>query len=266
MNQIVLENGYNTDYIYSILIALFASSYKSIDLIVDANCMNPIIFYVQEFIKIKFIYHINDSRCITTEIINKFRLMLYNLGLLKESTDITYPHRIEVLYKFLVNDFFNWHVNVINCDNLDKRQYKYILLNDTHVTEQTENTKIVNISDMLKVWEKNNLDFSFKFDPVPFMLPIYIDVDCNKLVNIMEEIEFDSIKIDQQHVKWTISSLICKDDNYYAIVYDKTSETWTCYSDKYVPSNVLIDMHDVATVRKIMKEVIFIFYLMENMQ
>src|SRR5271169_718988 len=108
INKIVLEDGYNTDYIYSMITALFYIPTDGTNRIINCDShdinINVNAYYIQEFIKSKFIYQIHRSMSIESSIVNKFRLFLYNCGWLKnDEKHILEKGELDKFYIFLTD-------------------------------------------------------------------------------------------------------------------------------------------------------------------
>jgi hypothetical protein len=144
--------------------------------------------------------------------------------------------------------------------------------NIIHITKENDNNDIkdnkVLLSSMIEDWFSKKVgDNDYKFENIPFLIPVYIDMRDpytklnTKYINIMEGFSFKNICNNLQNtITWDINSLICetKEGSYYTLI--KYNGYWTGFSDNIIPSNWLVDMTDLSTVKKIMKEVIMVFY------
>lgn len=237
MNNIILEDGYNTDYIYSLIISFF---YSLDDMTKIVTTQNIDVYYIQEYIKIKLIHPLQRGNSIEQRIINKFRLYLFNCGW--SNTNILEHMPIEIFYKFLINNFFGHYIYS------PTNKYDMINLTDDYIYD----TK-VNLSTMVTNWSIKTLD---KLDKIPYILPIYIDSKAQ--IDIMEQIKLPE-EINPQGTIWTISSLICKNSNgYYSIIIN--NDMLIAYSDKHIPSNWIIDLTDNNVKEDIMQTIKFVFY------
>jgi hypothetical protein len=277
INYLILEDGYNTDYIYSLIIALFYMSSDGMNRIINTDTTNSNTYYVQEYIKTKFILPIHRNMSIESETINKFRVFLYNCGWLK-STDkhILDKSNLDDFYSFIVSNMMEYKIIVSKIDainNVSKEvKYDVIRLTDDHMSDQ--DTKVISLSSMFNKWVQNDVlgqYFSYKFESIPYILPIYLDIrDSNtglnkRYVNIMEGLNFsdNGDKIQKLFI-WEIHSLICQKSNgeYYTIVIDNNDDM-IIFSDKHIPSNWRIDSSDPVVVKNVMAEVRFVFYKLQ---
>ena len=69
MNNIILEDGYNTDYIYSLIISFF---YSLDDMTKIVTTQNIDVYYIQEYIKIKLIHPLQRGNSIEQRIIQLY--------------------------------------------------------------------------------------------------------------------------------------------------------------------------------------------------
>jgi len=274
MNNIILEDGYNTDYIYSLIIALFCIPTEGISKIINQDTNNTNTYYVQEYIKAKFIYPLNRNISIESMVINKLRIFLYNCGWLKNNgDDLLNRSDLNKFYTFLISGMMDYKLNVIKIDpqtnEVKNDPIDLITITDKHFCADDKN--VVNLSTLVERWADERIvgdQYSYKFDPPPFIVPVYLDIRDNqtnlnkKMVNIMEGLNFNKNgdKLQRMFI-WEFHSLICrsKEDHYYTIIADNNNNM-IAFSDKRIPSNWKIDMSDKLMVKKIMQEVVFVFY------
>jgi len=100
-NNLILEDGYNTDYIYCMITALFYIPSDGTNKIINNDTCNSNTYYVQEFIKSKFIYPIHRNMSIDSSNVNKLRMFLYTCGWLKDDNkNILDKADLDKFYKF----------------------------------------------------------------------------------------------------------------------------------------------------------------------
>ncbi len=280
---LLLENGLNTDYIYSLIIGLFYSQSEGINKIINSDTDNPNTYYIQEYIKLKIIYALHKGYSIESSIINKLRLYMYNCGWLKNTNDhILQKGNIVKFYTFLINEMMNYKLEFTRVDtttNTSNDKIENLIIIDDNLPCINTNNKMINISECINDWininimEKDKYSYKFNSNSVPLLIPIYVNlVDektklNKKYINIMETINFESAG-DKLHrmFAWDIHSVICQDvdGNYYTAIkhspYDYDKNKWLIFSDNCIPSNSELDMKNVDHVKKIMQEVKFIFY------
>ena len=137
----------------------------------------------------------------------------------------------------------------------------------TKVHDVDKDNKIL-LSSMVDNWVSKNIgDNNYKFENIPFFIPIYIDMrdpytKLNiKYINIMEGLSFKNICDNlQKIIIWEINSIICQTvtGHYYTLI--NYGSEWIGFSDNRIPSNWIVDMSNISTVKKIMKEVRMVFY------
>lgn len=278
-NNLVLEDGYNTDYIYAMITALFYTPSDGMNKIINMDTNNSNTYYIQEYIKSKFILPIHRNMSIESGIVNKLRLFLYNCGWLKNSEKhILDRSNLDDFYRFIITNMMEYSLVISKIDaihNVAKEQkYDMIRITEEHMFDDKKDPKIVNLSTMVDRWVQSEVlgqNISYKFESVPYILPIYLDIrDPNsglnkRCVNIMEGINFsdNGDKIQRMFV-WEIHSLICQRStgDYYTVVIDHNDEMMA-FSDKQIPSNWKIDATDPTSVKDIMREVRFVFYKLQ---
>lgn len=293
-NNIILEDGYNTDYIYCMVIALFYIPNDGMNKVINADTTNSNTYYIQEYIKSKIIYQIHRNLSIESIVVNKFRLFLYNCGWLKtENKHILDRGSLDDFYKFLIADMMEYKLTVSqvnpSTNTAKERKYNMIHLTENHI--ENKDSKIISLSDMINRWVKLEFldkNLSFKFESIPYMLPIYIDVNRyntqstpdssssfqhqfqsqvrqDRYIDIMEGIQFidNGDKIQRMFI-WEIHSLICQNckGEYYVLIIDHNNDAIE-FSDKQIPSNWRVDLSDVLIVDRIMREVKFVFYKLQ---
>lgn len=278
LNNIILEDGYNSDYMYSMITALFYTPSDGTNKIINYDSSSPNTYYIQEFIKAKFIYPIHRSISIESGIINKFRMFLYDCGWLKDIDEhILIKADLDKFYSFLISNMMEYKISISRIEQDHNKVIDYTLdfirLTDKHI-QDGDISKIVSLSHMLHRWIKLEIlenSISYKFEDIPYIIPIYLDIrdsdtGLNKrYINIMEGINFSNNgdKI-QSMLIWEIHSMICQTDkgDYYTIVIDH-NDNMMVFSDKHIPSNWIIDSTNIASVKKVMREVRFIFYKLQ---
>jgi hypothetical protein len=246
-HQIILESGYNTDYLYSLISSLFLTQSfnfqpfyfnKINELCNQQNICYKHIYsiYFYNFIQEKFCYPIQNNNSIESKTINKLRLYLYELGWLKNNrSNILSKSHVVDLYKFITIDLFNIESNLIH-------------------------HKITIVDSIKHIIDINNIANSYQFDInlnktyISFFFDISYSTlsDSNVFVNLTE-----SLKINDKI--WLLTSFICKkNSDYYSII--KKGDAYIGLSDNKIPSNWIIDMHDLNIVIEIMKNIVMVFY------
>lgn len=278
MNNIILEDGYNTDYIYSLLIALFFIPSDGLNKIINMDTDNSNTYYIQEYIKSKIIYPLQKGLSLEASMINKLRIILYHCGWLKnEKRMLINRINIDTFYQFLITDMMNYRLKFMRVDQvsnvMDDKEFNVIDVSEQNIISEqnTQINKIIHINSLVNYWIEQNIiqnKYSYKFSDIPLLIPVYINLKNNETninkyyVNIMEGLNFETIndKIQKMMI-WEVHSMICQERNksYYVIIKNHNND-WIIFSDKTIPSNYKITFDDISVVEKIMKELVFVFY------
>lgn len=282
LRDIILEDGYNTDYIYSLIIAIFYMPTDGTNKMINIDSNNGNTYYVQEYIKNKFIYPLHHNQSIESHVVNKLRMFLYNCGwLYKTDQHILSKPSINIFYDFLICELFSYNFTIIRICSIDnttraetnEKHVNMITLTHTHISKVQKNNpnKILSLSLLINNWVDTNIieeKYDFRFDSVPMILPIYLDIRDEKTninthyIDIMEGVNFCNVndKI-QKMLIWDLHSIICQNNlgEYYTITLDQ-NKNMIAYSDKNIPSKWLINNSDVDVVKKVMQEVRLVFY------
>ena len=121
MNNLILEDGYNSDYIYSLIIALFYIPSDGLNKIINCDTNNSNTYYIQEYIKTKFIYPIHRNKSIEASIVNKLRLFMHNCGWQKNDDKyILDQGKLDDFYKFLMGKMMECNMQFVKINPLTK--------------------------------------------------------------------------------------------------------------------------------------------------
>jgi len=275
--QLVLEDGYNTDYIYSLILALFYLPSDGVNRIINEDMEDSNAYYLQEFIKMKLIYLVQRGSSIESKIVNRLRMYCYNSGWLSGNDQhILSKVRIDTFYNFLISDMMGHSLEFTRADprGNQSNDLKFPLIHlNRQLIEQVagQSVGLINLSDCVDRWIEQNVSESkylYKFKTIPQLVSIYIDQQDSetnenaRMLNIMEGFRFGSVddKVQKLFI-WEIHSLILmeEDGTYYTICITNLNK-WTAFSDHRIPSNWDIDMTNIEQVRKIIRQVVFVFY------
>lgn len=269
---LVVENGINTSYIDSLLIALF---YKESHMqeILFQQTDNDFFIYLQELIYNNFVYPVRHGFSVLSSVMNEIRNYCYLCGW-KNGYNLLELFNVSDYFDFLMNGFIK---NIINIEILDINPIKNIQ-NINNITLNYINLQIINDSDiriLLKDWESSliktkNSYYSFK--ELPLILPIYLnrnistDINYSK-IDIKHKIKFyKNNDKKQSDFSWTIHSIICYSSSgtgsYYSLINMDT--VWYMFNNINTPSITKIDIHNNDISYKIMQECVFLFYKLDN--
>lgn len=243
-NIIIVENGYNTSYISTLLVGLFYTSSMIYNNILESNPDNHNFIYLQEMIKLNFINPLRKNISITRNIINEIRNYSFLNGWINDEPE-------KILEQQSIIEYYLFIVKNMNQHHLGK---EYIKLNLENNNNQT-------IKILLNKWLTTN-DHIYQ-DIVPHFVTLYLnrfeDDKYDTKVDINEK-----IRLNHKNHKWIIHSVICyTNDNinsghYYAIL--SHNNKWLMFDDLSIPSIREIDMSNKDLINKIKKECLLLIY------
>ena len=266
----VVEDGYNTSYIDTVLVSLF---YKNdINYILEETPKKLEGFYLQELIKNKFVNPIHRNYSISSNVMNEIRNYSVICGWSNDG-DITEQKNCKDYLCFLLDLFnskgleleiFQIENNIIN-DNTNIISLQYINL----LLEKDDN-----IRNLLQCWinskifsPNENIIQCYKFIEIPQFIIFHINrikSDCK--LDIMKYIKFFNINDQtQKYIKWKIHSIICETNNtnlkhYYCVSTTYEKNKWILFNNKMIPSFKIIDLKDENIKENIMNDAIIIIY------
>jgi len=285
-NPIILERGYNTSGLYAFLTSMFYMRSESVNKLLNIDSDDIGVSYLQEFLKDDIIGRFQLSRSIPVSSIDRFRNLLFNFGwrknrrldldkLLEESDPAD-------IYRFILIDIMN---NKLSFERVERKEnkinnvsYDAIEIGPQDIVFSDSDNPVINLSSSVKRWIQKNViecnehDYSYRFNEIPYMIPIFIDptinntIDKDKVpIDIKEAIGFQSLNDPVQKIfTWDIQSIILHNetsvnDEYVSIVRADDG-SWYRLSQSSFPANELIDMADPKIVNDIAKHVRAVFY------
>lgn len=264
----VIENGYNTSYITSLISALF---YKSTNLLSILNVMpqDKNFIYIQEFIRSRFTENLHRGNSIHKETINEFRNFLFNCGWKKTLDDLLNEHDAGDLYVFLMKNIYGTELLSFEriCDDVNIGEYNTYLIK----LPIPAGVNKVNLTDIFKTWLNSNISmqkYNYRMKKVFNIIPIYIDKSNNKhvKVDIMQKIKLFDVKDNiQDKMVWYVHSIICNSNKLGNYTILRKGKIWVKICDKTIPSITKIDMEDIEHVNKIASDALIVFYKNFNM-
>jgi ubiquitin C-terminal hydrolase len=279
-NQIpmVIENGYNTCYIDSLLVAMFYNKSNYVDFILDCVPKKPEGFYLQELIKLKFVEPLRKQYSISASTINEIRNYSIICG---------WTNDMDIDGQKDCSEFYTFFAEMFNVPNLE---FEILEIKNNMLTENTQKCALpfiplypienTNIKKLLEQWintKINNNDLlshCYKLSNIPQFVILNINrfnyngTRNNHKVDIMKRIKFfGNNDSSQNYLKWKISGIVChhgsnyKSGHYYSIVYN--NKKWLMFDDMMVPSFEQIDFEDEDIRNKIMLEAVLVIYLLD---
>lgn len=265
MNNIsfIIEDGYNTSYIDSLLIALFHNNTHVCDILNRVLTENNKYMCLQDMIT-NIIENIRRNYSINSSFINEIRNFSficgwkYGLGL----------QNVVEYYDFLMKGF--------ECDGIDCEIYSqnsgitrtlktnYIELEIDHDTD-TKN--------LLNNWIKKNLlidkNSLYHFKKLPTIIAMNLKRDVNHenaCVDLKKKIRFNGNGNSKQlEATWTIHSIICysssNNGKYYTILPGFGG--WSVFVNDKIPSFSKLEIDDKVSKKKIMQECVLVLYRLD---
>lgn len=255
INNMIVEDGYNTSYISTLLIGLFYQNSNIYDILLEMNPDNIYFIYLQEIIKQNFIEQIKKNIYIQSNILNEIRNFIF-LNNFHNYSDILEEHNICDLWQYLQINLYNKPL-IINNMNV-----YYININ------LKSNKTIYTVKDIINEWLVDNtiyLKNDFQGSSVPQIVPIYLNKENHIKIDINEKIKLsNTIKF-----KWIIHSVICKNpitQKYYVLIRKdlttnkKGNIQWLLFDNNSIPSFKEVIFTNKDIVDKIMQDAFFLIY------
>jgi hypothetical protein len=254
--MLIIENGYNSSYIFTVILGLF---YKNSNLseLLSVDPLDSRYIYIQEFIKYKFIEPVKNNISIMKSSLNEFRNYINMCGWMRNNNLLEARNVID-FFMYLMKGLLDMKIKIdrLNDNNVELLTFDYIEI----FLNESEN----NLNNLFKKWINTQLlGHKYKLRDVPSLIPFIIRRNSQSIpLDIMYKIRFFDIDdIYQKHIYWNINSLICQNEkeNYYVVIHNNQNK-WILFTDTKIPSGYEINIHNKEINDKIMKEVVFIFY------
>lgn len=289
----IVENGGNTCYIDSLLMALFYTP-SHIDGVLNKKLKNDQYSYIQEFIMQKFVNRVRNGKSVSSEEINELRIILITNGWL-DFNSIFQQQDVNEFYTFLLDKFDITPIELekkIYTDNNDNKtiieKLPFIPLSLPYYKENNS----IKVSDMLREWlylggvdikRNNNGIFNDVKDLISYQInniPEFLTLSINRFPNIENRNNTDVVitktlkpfsnlvNTDLKNVEWSFHSAVChKGDNlqsghYYTLLFKKINkeDKWYIFNDINIPSITEVSMNDKNIIKNIKQDCIFLIY------
>jgi len=270
---ICIDDGYNTSYIDSVLVALFYKTNPYTNILLEKNPQKHSVIYLQELIKTKFIVPLHKNFSISSSIINEIRNYALIMGWDEHSSYLNELSSPIDFFKFLNQSFegdsINIEINQIK-DGIFDTNNKYNLL-QTISLAPTKDTSVRElfiswISDNILGHEHNNMFNCYKLINIPNYICFDIKRNNNRFkIDLMKKIKFFSNADPMQnYLTWIIHGVICySGKNYYSLIYG--TNNWVEVNSSKVPSFNQIDLSDYDEIERIQSEVVFVIYILNKL-
>lgn len=263
LDGFLVENGDNTSYIDSLLMALFypTESQILINQLLGSQINDPMKIYLQEIILNHFVIPIRDNFSVLENVMNMIKYIGHHIGF---SNKYEYVHDY---YSFLHNIFKGTSIEIQKYNIVDNFPVKngdplmrpYICINIP------DNLTRLSIKKELLRWSNNSRYIS----NLPNILPIFINRNSHNTEVIIQKKIFPTKLIPFRTINppsYVIQSIICKSYNsnsYYTII--NTDNKWLLFDNKLTPPSlqqILLSGKSSNTdiVEKIKNESVMCFY------
>lgn len=299
----VVENGFNTCYISSLLMALFYKP-SCLDKILSQEPKEPDTIYLQEMIKAKFVDKVRSGISVLSEVMNEIRTYANICGWLKDiPNEMSDQQDVNEFFGFLIDKTDFPHVeiqrrtitegigskddvgvietipfiNLIVPYDVDEISVKELLIG--WMNNNTVDVKRHTIKDGYKIEENVKALNIYEVQNVPPAIGISLNRFNNEInmrietkIDIQRKIKLHHI-LDEEGLKWKIHSIVChtgethKSGHYYSVIFGcGTDSAWYLFNDLYIPSLQKINMKDHDTMEMIKRECVFLLYTYESVQ
>lgn len=266
----IIEPIKKADYFNSLIMSLFFIPSQIEHLILNSEPKAPMIIYLQELIKTKYIDIVRNQLSLNVENISEIMTFFNYCGWKNNTLDIFEHQKINLFYEFIVKIFNVSPIEIIDIDiNLDIDNEYY--LEDVSGINKIKkipylhfkvNKPSTDIKSLYEEWKSNNQ----KIINIPKMVSIYIDRTEKQSVDIQERIRLIYNMGAYNTIKWEVQSIICFNEEkqeYYAIIREY-SDKWLFFSENCVPCLSRLDIKNKEIAEIIKIECVFIIYQCVN--
>lgn len=292
----IVENGFNTCYIDSLLMALFYSPSHIYETMLNCDPVDLNFMYFQEIIKTNFIESVRKNNSVLFDTMNEIRNYAFINGWKNDNPD-------EMIEQQDVNEFYIFLQEHLNTQYIELKRYtvteglpskdddgtiEKVPFISLQLKQGTETT----IPILLNAWLNDNpVDIKretinsdgntvtsnikglniFRLNNIPTFIPLSINrFDSSLLTKITTKVDIkEKIKLfdnsgDYSNIRWTIHAVIChagdnlKNGHYYTLLHH--SNKWLLFDDMSVPCLKEIEISNTIVVDKIKSECVFIIY------
>lgn len=248
-----IEDGYNTSYIDSTLIALFYKPTHLHELLTELP-ENIKFTYLQDIITTNFVEQIRKNYSISSMYVNEIRNYSIMCGW-KNGLQITNSYNASEYLNFLLNGF---NVYPITIETVSSQSVTTSCISLT-ISEDS------NLKNLLSNWiDGVTGKAQYKFVDLPQLIPICVErTQDGCKIDIMKKIQFNNNKT-QNNASWIIHSLICQTrSHYYSLVYTVYGD-WYLFDNNKLPSVIKVDITDSNIAEKIKQECVVVLYRIDD--
>lgn len=237
----IIEDGYNTNYITTILLALFCEkSMIERCLLLENNSSNLNGLYLQKLIQYNFVNNIQNNICVKSDILNEIRLCAMTLGWKDNKIDIACSE-----YDPL--DFMQFILNTINFHPIEIDDIQNNILDFINLNPNIEN---VDIQHTYFDWTTKN-----KISNIPIFILFKLD-QLSSNIKINKKIKLFNGNHPYHNIRWLFHSLFYEDNGNYVVIINKNDKLLISDRTKYPMLTYL----NISTLNNLKGKNIRIFY------
>lgn len=266
-SEFIIENGYNTSYIDTVLLSLFYKPTHLASILTQLPEKKSFV-YLQDMIYFNIIEQIRKNFSISSGMMNEIRNCSISCGW-KTNYNITDLYNPIDYLNFLINGL---NIGDIKCDLVDSTNIESFRTN--YITMQITNNN--DIRSLLDKWTdthlKKNVNGIYRFTETPVLIPIYLDRRSeNNQINKYEIDIKKKIKFNDD-MSWIIHAIICYSSTgngqYYCIINmddnNQQNNSWKMFNNNKIPSIMNINIKDPNYANKIKQECTIILYRLND--
>lgn len=272
-----VENGFNTSYIDSLLMALFYSHSHLCEILINTPDESKFI-YLQDIINNNLIDQSRNNFSTDSTVINEIRNYSIICGW-KNGMNILELYNVVDYLDFIMKGF---SFKGIQCEliNINKQKETINSFNSNYIEIKVSDESTIKklLTEWTNIHLKNisndeNILSYYHFKEIPLLIPIYLNrSDENNQTNnfkidIMKKIKFSNNNDKLQNgSRWSVHSIICYTNSgsgqYYSII--NSNNQWYLFNNEKIPSMININITNEIVSNKIKQECVLILYKLDN--
>lgn len=295
----VVENGYNTCYIDSLLIAMFYKT-SCLENMLRTDPKNSYFIYLQEIIKTKFVDQIRKKVSVTADIMNEIRNFANICGWKNGSYhQLLEQQDVSEFYIFLTSNMDTMPIEI------QRQTITEALKNENDIgrieslpyislaVPVLDSDQEVSVKMLLNSWmndntadlkreiyekgiKKTKVVKGFNIYKIVNIPPI-VAISLNRFtggerietkIDIQKRIKLYHVCDEGNGLKWRIHAIIChrgltpKSGHYYSILFD--DDKWLVFDDLSIPCLKEVNIKDKIVMDTIKRECVFLIYTYDD--
>lgn len=291
VGKFFVENGGNTCYIDSLLMALFFNP-SHIDGVLNKKLSKEQYSYIQDYILHMFVNKVRDNCSVSADTINEMRVILTTNGW-NDFDSIFEQQDVNEFFSFLADKFEITPIEFEKRIFVDKNESK-VIKEKLHFIPLSlpSDSSTIKVPDMLKEWmHYNEVDIKREIDNeikdvkglTTFNIsniPEFMVLSINRFTNLKERNSSDVIitktlkpfanttNNDIKDIEWSFQSAVCHrgaspySGHYYSLLFTKrdSEDVWFIFDDLKTPCMEEVSMSDKDVITKIKKDCVLLIY------